>query len=55
MKEGNKMENSKIKVSIVCNAYNHGPYIKDAIEGFVKQKTNFEYEVLMLQQIILLM
>lgn len=38
------MEN--IKVSIICNAYNHGPYIRDALEGFVKQRTNFEYEVL---------
>lgn len=35
-----------IKVSIICNAYNHGPYIRDALEGFVKQKTNFGYEVL---------
>lgn len=37
---------SKIKVSIICNSYNHGPYIKDALDSFVMQKTNFQYEVL---------
>lgn len=37
---------SKIMVSIICNAYNHGKYIRDALEGFVNQKTNFAFEVL---------
>ena len=36
----------EIKVSVICNAYNHGPYIRDALEGFVSQKANFNYEVL---------
>lgn len=35
-----------IKVSIICNAYNHEKYIATALEGFVKQKTNFPFEVL---------
>lgn len=35
-----------IKVSIICNAYNHENYIGDALESFVKQKTNFKYEIL---------
>lgn len=30
-------------VAIYSTAYNHGPYIKDALEGFVKQKTKLPY------------
>lgn len=37
---------NRIVVSIVCNTYNHGSYIRDALDGFIKQKTNFAYEVL---------
>ena len=36
----------EIKVSIICNTFNHEPFIQDALEGFVTQKTNFSYEVL---------
>lgn len=36
----------EIKVSVICDAYNHGPFIRDALEGFVLQRTNFKYEVL---------
>lgn len=35
-----------IKVSVICLAYNHGKYIREALEGFVNQKTNFKYEVI---------
>lgn len=35
-----------ISVSVICNTYNHGKYIRDALEGFVSQKTNFDFEVL---------
>lgn len=32
-------------VSVHCATYNHGRYIKDALEGFVSQRTNFPFEV----------
>lgn len=35
-----------IAVSVVCNAYNHELYISKAIESFLMQKTNFDFEVL---------
>ena len=38
------MEN--IVVSIVCNTYNHEEYIRDALDGFVMQKADFAFEIL---------
>lgn len=35
-----------IMISINCITYNHEKYIKDALEGFLMQKTNFKYEIL---------
>ncbi|MDE7017669.1 MAG: glycosyltransferase [Lachnospiraceae bacterium] len=36
----------KIEVSVFIGAYNQENYIKDALEGALKQKTNFLYEIL---------
>ena len=38
--------NNRIMVSVCCLAYNHEKYLRDALEGFVNQKTDFFYEVL---------
>lgn len=35
-----------IKVQVVCLAYNQVEFIKDALDGFIMQKTNFPFEVL---------
>lgn len=35
-----------ILVSICCITYNQEEYIRDALEGFLMQKTNFKYEII---------
>lgn len=40
------MKNNDIIVSIRCFAYNHKEYIRDCLEGFVMQKTNFRFEAI---------
>jgi len=37
---------NKPLVSICCITYNHASYIRDAIEGFLMQKTNFPFEII---------
>lgn len=38
--------NKNIMVSIICITYEQVNYIRDAIESFLNQKTNFAYEIL---------
>ena len=33
-------------VSICCVTYNHAPFIRQCLEGFISQKVNFEYEII---------
>lgn len=42
------MTASSPMVSIVCTNFNKGEWIRDAIEGFLAQKCNFEYEILII-------
>lgn len=40
------MKNDEIMVSVVCDVYNHEPYLRQCFDGFVMQKTNFKFEIL---------
>lgn len=40
-----EIENSNPLVSICCLTYNHEPYIRQALDGFLMQQTNFAYEI----------
>ncbi|MEE1047671.1 MAG: glycosyltransferase family 2 protein [Clostridia bacterium] len=40
------MYEKNILVSVICTAYNHEKYIRSALDGFVMQKTDFAFEVL---------
>lgn len=40
------MLNDDILVSICCLSYNHKKFIKDALDSFLAQETNFKYEIL---------
>ena len=37
---------NQIVVSIQCLTYNHAPYIRQCLNGFVMQKTNFRFEAI---------
>ncbi|WP_223517392.1 glycosyltransferase family 2 protein, partial [Pseudomonas sp. GL-B-19] len=39
------MEYCKPVVSVVCVTYNHELFIASAIESFLSQKADFEYEI----------
>ena len=38
--------NNKILLSIRCFVYNHEPYLRQCLEGFVMQKTSFAFEAI---------
>lgn len=36
----------EVIVSILCTTYNHELYIRDALDGFLNQKVDFDYEII---------
>lgn len=42
----NQPYSQEIVISICCLSYNHGPYIANALDGFMMQETDFSFEVL---------
>lgn len=41
-----EMNNKNILVSIICNVFNHENYLEQTLDGFVMQKTDFAFEIL---------
>lgn len=33
-------------LTVRCTVYNHEPYLRDCLDGFVMQKTDFPFEVI---------
>ena len=48
MEQNKLLSNENVVVTIRCMAYNHEPYIRQCLEGFVMQKTNFRFEAIVL-------
>lgn len=46
MSDKNIKQNDNIIVSICCITYNHAPYIRQCLDGFIMQKTTFPIEIL---------
>ena len=40
------MDDRRCLVSVLCTAYNHEKYLRDALEGIVQQQTDFAFELL---------
>lgn len=34
-----------VLVTVVCITYNHEKYIRNALDGFLSQKTDFQYKI----------
>ncbi|MGP1477302.1 MAG: glycosyltransferase family 2 protein [Phocaeicola sp.] len=44
--DNNHQDTQPLMVSIRCTAYNHEPYIRQCLEGFIMQQTNFRFEAI---------
>ena len=46
MGDGMETGNTNIMASINCVTFNHGNYIRTALDSFLMQKTDFAFEIL---------
>ena len=46
LRKNKRTMNTPLMVTIRCTVYNHEPYIRECLEGFVMQKTNFRFEAI---------
>ena len=37
-----------MKVSIICTNYNKGDWVREAIDSFLNQETNFDFEIIII-------
>lgn len=37
---------NQIQVTVICDAFNHAPYIRNTLDHFVNQRVNFPFEIL---------
>lgn len=40
------MDNNSVMVSICCLTYNHAPYVRECLDGFLMQQVNFPIEII---------
>ena len=41
-----EMPDNECMVSVLCTAYNHEQYLRECLDGFISQETDFPFEVL---------
>lgn len=46
MDQKKRNQSSELMVSVRCATYNHAPYIRQCLDGFVMQQTTFRFEVI---------
>lgn len=46
LREALQNDNRPVSVDISCTVYNHGKYLREALDGMLMQETNFQYRII---------